>query len=124
MSAITNKSAPQRQKKPEPSGTKSVEGADDPFTSTESREQFYQDYRDAVRALLRGEPERFIAYQSDPRITPPREHLTLPPRPQSEPPTRGPETTPTQALTETQFSMISVMSSVREMITVLGRFLT
>ena len=123
MSAICTKPGSKRNEPNGASRTESKEGANHPFDLPESREAFYQDYREAVREMRRGDRRRFDAYQNDPRIKPDLSNTTLPVRPGQEQ-TSQEQVTPAKALNAAQFSVISFMSSVREMVTVLGRFLT
>jgi hypothetical protein len=73
--------------------------------------------------MRRGDPERFIAYQSDPRIKPCPESLKLPARPSLQESPHATELAAAPAMVEAQLTVISLMSSVREMVTVLGRLL-
>jgi hypothetical protein len=89
----------------------------------QSRRAFYDDYRKAVKEFRAGKPERFIAYQSDPRINPGREKAT---------PSKGPESPQTAVdiinaerinlATDTKVSVISLMASIRSLTMTLSTF--
>jgi hypothetical protein len=123
MSSMTIKAPSQRREATSPSGGPENESTERKVDSHVSREQFYRDYREAVRAMRRGDPERFIAYQSDPRIKPCPESLKLPARSSLQESHLAAELAPAPAMVEAQLTFISLMSSVREMVTVLGRVL-
>lgn len=123
MSAIITKANSRHHDTSQKPPTPDQERARTSGEQIQSREQFYSDYREAVRALRRGNPEQFLAYQRDHRINPPSETLSMPARPASEiaPVER---LSPEQAVEEARFSILSLMSSVRGMVTVLGRVLS
>ncbi len=121
MSSTTVRGRSSRRETTEPSR---VEEPHNTTNSLESRDQFYRDYRDAVRAMRRGDPQRFIAYQSDPRIKPCPESLKLPARPITQESLTGSQRAAVSVMADGQFSIISVLSSVRDMVTVLGKFLS
>lgn len=121
MSSMTIKSPLPRREATRPSGESEHRTTDRDELSRESREHFYRDYREAVRAMRRGDPERFNAYQSDPRIKPCPESLKLPTRPNLQESPNGSELITAQVMAEAQFSVISLLSSVREMVTSLGK---
>lgn len=124
MSTIITKNGQRNRDSEEPSGNTAPDKVGEARDQEDSRQQFYLDYREAVRALRRGEPERFIAYQSDHRISPPREGLSLPPRPSADPANQGSQVSVEQLKDEVRFSVISLMSSVSGMVTALGRLLS
>jgi len=88
-----------------------------------SRQHFYESYRDAVRALRRGEPQRFLDYQNDPRIKPSPESLSLPVRPKPEGTTNSLITTQSRALEESQFTIISLLASIRSLVTTVANLI-
>ncbi len=124
MSRITMKGPSPRRGTADPLGEADPSNSSQATQDLESRDQFYRDYREAVRAMRRGDPERFIAYQSDPRIRPRPEPLHLPPRPVTQESPVGSKVLAVPAMAEAQFSVISLLSSVREMVTVLGKLLS
>lgn len=121
MSTITIKNPYSQRDTAEPSGSTEPKNT---TNDQESREQFYRDYRQAVREMRRGDPERFIAYQNDPRIKPCPESLKLPSRTLFQQSPTESEVVAVPALAEAQFSVTSLLSSVREMATVLGKLLS
>lgn len=90
-------------------------------SSPTSRLQFYQDYRDAVRELREGRPEKFLAFQKDPRIHPTAESLQPPARAKGY--TQSTTVEPATVLIEAQSSITSLLSSVKGLVGALATFI-
>ena len=90
-------------------------------TSPSSRLQFYQEYREAIRELREGRPEKFLAFQKDPRIHPTPESLQPPVREKGY--TESAAVEPAVLLVEAQSSLTSLLSSVKGLVTALATFI-
>lgn len=80
------------------------------------RQEFYRDYREALKEYRAGKPERFLAYQEDPRIKAPLETQV----PVSQAPTchESREIVNAERIalaTEVKVAVISLMASARSL---------
>jgi len=89
------------------------------------RHAFYREYRQALKEYLAGRPERFEAFQDDPRIRPRPENAQV----STKSLTTAESISIVNAermslLTDAKVSLISLMASVRSLSTTLGSFFT
>ena len=95
-------------------------------SSASSRLQFYRDYREAIRELREGRPEKFLAFQDDPRISPNLEELRAPMGMKVSTAQAPNESNPfehTKTLADADNAFTSLLSSIRGLTTALASFL-
>lgn len=93
--------------------------------SHSSQRQFYVEYREALKEHLRGNSERFLAFQKDPRITPAPESLGM--RKEAHSTSDSATIVNTERLniaTEAKVAVISLMASARSLATTLASLFT
>ncbi len=94
--------------------------------STSSRLQFYCDYREAIRELRDGRPEKFLAFQDDPRISPNMEELRAPMGMKASTAQAPTESNPfehTKTLAVADSTFTSLLSSIKGLTTAITSFL-
>ena len=122
----TKHSVPQREQREAPSLDLKDASIKSEATSPSSRLQFYREYREAVRELKEGRPERFLAFQTDPRISPNLEELRAPmgmKASTAQAPTESNPTEHTTTLADTDNALNFLLSSIKGLSTALASFL-
>lgn len=85
------------------------------------RQAFYREYRHALKEYLAGRPERFEAFQNDPRIKPPPESCRAHAKTLTTAESASIVTAERISLmTDAKVALISLMASVRSLSTTIG----